>query len=80
VADDPDSQAPGKTTVGPGEAWLCQVQGFPVPPVPPAVYIAGEDLTRPDGTIVCRSIGSLQALRIAAEGIRIITRLIELVP
>jgi hypothetical protein len=44
------------------------------------VYIAGEDLTRPDGTIVCRSIGSLQALRIAAEGIRIITRLIELVP
>lgn len=55
------------------------MQGFPIPPVPPALFITGEDISKPDGTVTCQPIGTLKALRLAAQGVRILARLIELV-
>lgn len=58
---------------------MCAHHGYPFYPLPGAnIFLTASDESTPDGAIECTQITEARALHIAGEGLRFLSRLVEL--
>jgi hypothetical protein len=58
---------------------VCAHHGYPLYPLPGAnIFLTAQDESTPDGQIECTQISEAEALRLAGNGLRILSRLGEL--
>ena len=58
---------------------MCEHFGYPLIPLPGAnIFLTAQDESTPDGAIRCKRITEIEALRLAGDGARLLSRLAEL--